>query len=303
MKAASTSCVNKLLDTSPTGNTTVWKLNPAMHIAVEFGHSKTVALLIHKGADVNAEGKDHNVLCTAVIASHLDVGALLSQEGADAEAEQTWTDNALELVCRYGRLGIMELLNEQGADVNTPSDALSDACSVGNLNIVKLLVDKGAHVYARLESACTNGHLNIAMFCPERGAEVNARGRGGNTSLQLASRYGHLDIVEYLLEKGADINAQGGLFGTALCTASHMGNLNIVKYLVQKGADINAPGGPFDNALQAAIIGKQYETAEFLQNHSDSLRYVNMPNIDHHRERHRHQRYNLVLDGQFNLDV
>ncbi|KAF5976485.1 ankyrin repeat [Fusarium coicis] len=298
------SCVNKLLGTNLTGDTTAWELNPAIHIAAEFGHLETVALLIHRGADVNAEGEDHNVLCTAIIAGHLDVVALLAQEGADLEAQQPWAGNALEVACRLGRLDVIELLIKHGAEVEPRSRVLSDACCGGNLNIVKLLVEEGADVNTGLESACINGQLDIVMFLLGKGADIDVR-RGGYTVLQHASRDGRLNIVEYLLEKGADVNAQGswettalhtassrgcldlvkhlvengadinapsGTYGTPLCVASRMGNLNIARYLVQKGADINAPGGDFGNALQAAVIKKHYETAEFLRNHSASLR-------------------------------
>ncbi|RKL38022.1 hypothetical protein BFJ72_g7484 [Fusarium proliferatum] len=307
-------CADKLLNASVTGHTTAWKLNPALHIASGLGYVETVALLIRKGADVNAKGKTHNVLCTAVLAGHLDVVALLAKRGAHLDAQQGRDGNALELACRCGRLDIIELLIEQGANVNTPSNALSHACFVGDFNVVKLLVDKGANIYTGFENACINGHLDVVMFLLERGAKINVRVRGSDTSLQLASKYGHLDIVEYLLEKGADVNAQGsqdstalysasifgnlnivkhlvekgadvnaqgGPFGTALCNASRRGDLNIVRYLVQKGADVNAPGGYFENALEGAIISKNYETAEFLQNHKASLRYVNMPNTNH----------------------
>ncbi|SCV59497.1 uncharacterized protein FFFS_14066 [Fusarium fujikuroi] len=296
--------------TAPPGSRFVmkelWKLNPAMHIAAEFGRLETVALLIHKGADVNAEEKDHNVLCTAVIAGHLDVVALLAQEGADLEAQRPWASNALQLACRSGRLDIMELLIKQGAEVNPQSSVLSDACLGHDLNIVKLLVDEGADVNTGLGMACINGQLDIVMFLLEKGAEIDVRTEG-DTGLQLASEYGHLDIVEYLLEKGADvnaqgrwdeaalyiatdrgnfnivthlvekganINAQGGMFDTALCNACWLGNFNIVRFLVHKGADINAPGGYYENALQAAIFSKKYNIAEFLQNHQTSLMYV-----------------------------
>ncbi|KAI1027707.1 hypothetical protein LB504_011728, partial [Fusarium proliferatum] len=306
------SCVNKLLDTSLTGDTAAWKLNPAIHIAAEFGHLETVTVLIHKGADVNAEGEDHNVLCTAIIAGHLDVVALLAQEGADLEAQQPGAGNALEVACRLGRLDVIELLIKHGADVKRQSRALSDACSDGNLKIVKLLVEEGADVNTGLGSACINGQLDIVMFLLGKGADIDVRA-GGYTVLQHASRGGRLDIVEYLLNKGADINAQGiydltalyiaceignfnivmhlvengadinapaGLFGTALCVASEMGNSRIVRYLVRKGADINAPGGTYENALQAAVIKKQYEIAEFLRNHKDNLRALSSSKIE-----------------------
>ncbi|SCV34431.1 uncharacterized protein FFB14_04898 [Fusarium fujikuroi] len=285
------SCVDKLLETSLTGNTTVWKLNPAMHIAAEFGRLETVALLIHKGADVNAEEKDHNVLCTAVIAGHLDVVALLAQEGADLEAQRPWASNALQLACRSGRLDIMELLIKQGAEVNPQSSLLVDegadvntglgmACINGQLDIVMFLLEKGAEIDVRTEGdtglqlASEYGHLDIVEYLLEKGADVNAQGRWDEAALYIATDRGNFNIVTHLVEKGANINAQGGMFGTALCNACWLGNFNIVRFLVHKGADINAPGGYYENALQAAIFSKKYNIAEFLQNHQTSLMYV-----------------------------
>ncbi|EXL73668.1 hypothetical protein FOPG_11125 [Fusarium oxysporum f. sp. conglutinans race 2 54008] len=254
-------CVKTLLEARATGDTTAWNLDPALHLASEFGHLETVALLVREGADVNAKGAKHNVLCTAIKAGHKDIISLLIKEGADVNAQQGPYSNALEVASGFGHLNIVELLIKEGADVNAQSEmgtALEAASESGHLNVVMHLVEKGAHVNAQapngtaLQAASTSGYLDIVIFLLEKGADINAR-RGRNYSaLQCASQFGHLDIAKYLLNNGADVNAQGGVYGTALCVASRSGYLNIVKYLVEKGADVNAQGGVYGTALCAA---------------------------------------------------
>ncbi|KAI7763521.1 hypothetical protein LZL87_010576 [Fusarium oxysporum] len=254
-------CVKTLLDARATGDTTARNLDPALHFASEFGHLETVALLIREGADVNAKGRTHNILCTTIKAGHEDIIALLIKEGADVNAQQGPYSNALELASKFGRLDIVELLIKEGADVNAQSEmgtALEAASESGHLYVVMHLVEKGADVNAQarngtaLQAASTSGYLDIVIFLLGKGADINARSGRSCSALQCASQFGHLDIAKYLLDKGADVNAQGGVYGTALCAASHSGYLNIVKYLVEKGADVNAQGGVYGTALCAA---------------------------------------------------
>ncbi|KAH7201033.1 hypothetical protein BKA60DRAFT_657893 [Fusarium oxysporum] len=273
-------CVKTLLEARATGDTTAWNLDPALYIASEFGHLETVALLVREGADVNAKGAKHNVLCTAIKAGHKDIIALLIKEGADVNAQQGPYSNALQVASESGHLDIIELLIKEGADVNAQArngTALQAASTSGYLDIVMHLVEKGADVNAQarngtaLQAASISGYLDIVIFLLEKGADVNAQGGVYGTALCAASLSGHSNIVKYLVEKGADVNAQGGVYGTALCAASHSGYLDIVKYLVEKGADENALAGRFGNAFDAAITLQQDTIVKFLQNHKTDL--------------------------------
>ncbi|RKL00715.1 hypothetical protein BFJ68_g12581 [Fusarium oxysporum] len=180
-------CVKTLLEARATGDTTAWNLDPALYIASEFGHLETVALLVREGADVNAKGAKHNVLCTAIKAGHKDIIALLIKEGSDVNAQQGPYSNALQVAIESGHLDIIELLIKEGADVNAQ-----------------------ARNGTALQAASTSGYLDIVIFLLEKGADVNAQGGVYGTALCAASRAGHLNIVKYLVEKGADVNAQGG---------------------------------------------------------------------------------------------
>ncbi|KAL9567351.1 hypothetical protein ACKAV7_008593 [Fusarium commune] len=208
-------CVKKLLDVRATSDTIEWRLDFALHVASEFGHLETVALLIREGAHVNAEGEINN-LCTAVEAGHTDVVALLIKEGADVNAQQGPYGNALEVASASGRMDIIEILIKQGANINAQS-FFSNA----------------------LYSASLCGHLNIVIFLLENGADVNAQGGYFGSALCAASRSGHLNIVTYLVGKGADVNAQGQWFGNALHVAMTFQEDAIVKFLRNHQVDLS----------------------------------------------------------------
>ncbi|TVY61731.1 putative ankyrin repeat protein L25 [Fusarium oxysporum f. sp. cubense] len=207
-------CVKKLLDARATGDTTAWRLGPALHIASKFGHLETVALLIREGANVNAAVERRNILYTAVKAGQMDIIALLIKEGADVNAQEGRYGNVLEVASRSGRMDIVELLIRQGADVNVHSTYTNALCT-----------------------ASYYGHLNIVMHLVEEGADVNAEVYY-DTPLCAASRSGHLNIVAYLVEKGADVNAPRGGFENALRAAITFQRDSVVKFLQNHKADL-----------------------------------------------------------------
>ncbi|KAF5591594.1 ankyrin repeat [Fusarium subglutinans] len=173
-------------------------LGHALLVAAEFGRSNVVELLIREGANVNTEGRMHNVLCTAVAAGHMDIIELLIKNGADVNAQQVVYGNALEVA----------------TDVKAQS-LFSNA----------------------LYSASYSGRLDIVEYLVENGANVNAQSIHG-TAVQAASRRGYLDIVRFLVKKGAGVNAPAGKFGNGLLLASHAGNFDLIQYLGDQGARV-----------------------------------------------------------------
>ncbi|ENH71250.1 Putative ankyrin repeat protein L25 [Fusarium oxysporum f. sp. cubense race 1] len=215
MELLSNELLFKRWNSSVTRDTTAWRLDPALHVASEFGHLEVAALLIREGADVNAEGEIHNVLCTAIKVGHTDIISLLIKEGADVNAQQGPYRNTFEVASRTGRLDIVELLIKPSADVNAHS-SYTDA----------------------LYSASFYGHLNLVMYLVEEGADVNAQGGYYGTALCVASCFGYLNIVTYLVEKGADVNAQGGCFENALQAALTRRRDTVVKFLQNHKANL-----------------------------------------------------------------
>src|SRR5208283_3075670 len=127
-----------------------------------------------------------NQLGLAAARGHFMQVKSLLDKGAPVDGKNTdgWT--ALMLASGNGRMDVMQLLIERGADINAKETgaevtSLMLASHQGQIEVVKLLLDKGAH--------------------------IDAHAKNGETALMGASFEGRAEVVELLLERGADINA------------------------------------------------------------------------------------------------
>lgn len=82
------------------------------------------------------------------------------------------------LAAKSGRLEIVQMMLEYGADVNLPS--------------------RKSDVWTALMSAAEGGNLEIVKLLVEIGANVNEIRDGGNCALMVAGRASHQDIFDYL---------------------------------------------------------------------------------------------------------
>ncbi|KAF8427603.1 ankyrin repeat-containing domain protein [Terfezia claveryi] len=183
--------------------------------------------------------------------------------------------NALYSACVGGKLGIIKVLLDQGADVNITGGgcgtALGAAAYRGSLEIVTLLLDQGADVNisggnygTALGAAAYSGSLEIVTLLLDQGADVNISGGDYGTALVAAALSGSLEIVTLLLDQGADVNISGGNYGTALGAAAYRGSLEIVTLLLDQGADVNITGGNYGTALGAAALRGSLEIVTLL---------------------------------------
>jgi ankyrin repeat protein/spore coat protein CotH len=210
--------------------------------AVLFDQAETAELLIRKGADVNAKGRDGGTpLHGAAFLGQTETAELLIQNGADVNAKnhkgETPSDaagtdwEATEFVATFllkieidkhkvetGRAEVIELLQQHGATAKTEGggDELCRAVKSGDLQAVKIQVKNGVDVNARdsefgvtaLSWAALQGHTKIAEFLIERGTDVNAKNQDGATALHSAAFLGRAEIAKLLIQKGADVNAK-----------------------------------------------------------------------------------------------
>lgn len=187
-------------------------------VAARTGHRDVAALLLDKGADVNAREATHNqtALMWAFSRKHLDVARLLVERGADIRARTDLGFSPLMFAARTGDVDAVRLLLDRGADLRETS---SDGSSV-------LLV------------AVVRGHVPLATFLLERGADPNAK-VPGYTPLHWAagvweSQTTHEYVTqmpqpaEWLDEWSAMIGLQGER------------KTEMIKALVAHGADVNA---------------------------------------------------------------
>ena len=98
-------------------------------------------------------------LVNAAQEGHADVVALLVAKGADIDARLSDGYNPLTLACRGDHWDVAKVLIENGADVNVATGngytALIFAAGAGNLEIVERLIKNGADVHARTSVGST----------------------------------------------------------------------------------------------------------------------------------------------------
>jgi hypothetical protein len=115
-----------------------------------------------------------------------------------------------------GRVGIVELLLEWGADLNTTT-------SFG---------DTAVHL------AASRGHEEVVSLLLNSGADVNRRNASGETALLNASLWGHVAVVRLLLRsmRGRGLNERDTNGLTALYWACFHGLADVVRALLLAGA-------------------------------------------------------------------
>jgi ankyrin repeat protein len=216
---------------------------------------------------------------------------LLLQRGANP-CWQSRCDGiaALHLAANYGHIEKCKLLleassgralNIAAADGRTP---LWLAANRGHLGVVQLLQQHGAdltalvdsetllHCVARSEStAC----LPVLEYLLSAGLEVNAVQKEGITALGLAAYLGNLELVQVLLERGADPNIVDKIEGYTILhrlteqSSPSSNSLPELECLLNSGrVDVNAISG-FANmtALHFAVVHKRTEVVQLLLEH------------------------------------
>lgn len=181
---------------------------------------------------------------------------LFETKARDVNEKNSRGLSLLSLAARSGKIAIVQLLLDNGADVNVRiggrcGSALAVAAHERKKAIVQLLLDNSADVNAKLSgsygsalaAAAYGGDEAIVQLLLDNGADVNAQlsGSYGSALAAAGGQYGRDEtIVQLLLDNGADVNARlGGPYGSALTVAAHTCNDGIVRCLLENGADIN----------------------------------------------------------------
>ena len=219
----------------------------ALQDAAERNDVAFLAALLDAGADVSAAagGNGRTALHAAVSSGCLDAAALLLERGAAVDAVDDSGNTPLHLAAaRHGQpsaVALAHLLIEAGANVEavnadfekTPLLVALSQIEDSSTDFVEALLDAGANVNAAdranqsaLHHAAIYGHPAAVQLLLERGAAVNAADDPGRTALHLTVfEVGGLErpnadaVAAALLDAGADPDASDNGGYTALNNA------------------------------------------------------------------------------------
>jgi len=219
--------VMRLLSLHPDPNVLDEKgVTPLYYVAVR-GYEKLAAILLEKGAEVNAQGGHYgNALQAACFRGHEKVVAILLEKGAEVNAQGGDYGNAIQAACLEGHKTTIRLLIKWGANplasIHGDWSPLEAAAKRGDLSVVELLL-QGAH-----NTISTNTHdiPNILDF-PESPGNANETTADAKRlmsihghALLLATSNGHMDVSRSILGANRDLEMRCQLCVSSLLASS-----------------------------------------------------------------------------------
>lgn len=209
---------------------------------------------------------------------------MLLEAGADIHDPAGWP---LQTAAAQGHRDLVLEFLERGADVNAFTDspnfaagtALQGACEAGRLDIVELLFQYGADPDLGggdegppIIAATKHAEAEIMRLLVEKGAELNIRG-GWDDSTPLTNAAGcmYKAEVEALLHAGADINLTDKEGDTALTVACMQDDDETVRVLLDHGADMLHANEFGKTALQIALDKEATDCLQILVERTGAL--------------------------------
>ena len=222
------------------------------------GGSAIVALLLAKGADVNARDRfGFSALNLAAWAGDVEIMRLLLGKGADANVADGIGRSSLIAAALSHSPGAVQLLLQNGADVHAAT-SLPPGAATRTTNNIKNGPPNNSKVTA-LHNAAAYGPVESVRYLLKAGAKVNARDSRNLSPLffALATETPSIDIVRTLIGAGADVNVPDSSGDTPLDWAEKFGYPEIIAELKKAGAKQGvkyaAPKRPTGERPQPAI--------------------------------------------------
>jgi ankyrin repeat protein len=233
---------------------------PAVYSAISYGHLEVVKLVLQAAAvltplDIEGDGALHIAIQHAPVLKYL----LLNISTLDVNVRNPIS--MMTPIFRAANMGFcdsVKVLLDHNADPDLRNDkglnALHTAVVNGRLDVVRLLVQRGADVNAlntvvppaspRAHNAvfwavCNNMQTAMLQLLLELGADVRhstapAPGEpGGDTALHAVATNNNVRMAELLLAAGADVGAQVAYGANCIHGAAREGSSEVLALLLQ----------------------------------------------------------------------
>ncbi|KAJ6571507.1 hypothetical protein B0H19DRAFT_1231288 [Mycena capillaripes] len=269
-----------------------------LRMACRKGHKEMVQILLDHGALVNApDEKVGEVFCrtedTEILQMLLQNGAV-TDDGLRHGLAEALKDGTLEIVRHLLNSVPIDQAGRIAGKVMRATSKLRESQHETNdrrAAIIDLLIDNGLDVDGMgtaLHVAARNANHEFVELLLDRGADVNnipEWGFGNTTALQKAVSFKNprwdqsvilwdcarrIKTVRILVDRGANIDADGGEYGTALQLAAQCGRAEIIEILLENGASIDADPINIGTALRLALDKGDHNVIEILRKHGAS---------------------------------
>jgi len=222
-----------------------------LHWAARGGSVSMLALLVDKGAEVNAVDRGGSApLHSLASAGNTEGLRLLLDRGAEVNLASAQGETALHLAAVAGRVEAVRLLIARKADIERANSygrtpLVLAAREMGGIDVIRVLLDAGAKVDApdkygdtALSLAAWRGSADVVDLLLDRRASVPSGTPGAVFVLDNAVSKGLPRLFHLMVEKGADLTRDLDHGRTLMHSAAEGGSVAIVETLARRGFDI-----------------------------------------------------------------
>lgn len=238
--------------------------NQALHLATSNQYYKTVAQLLQRKANVNAQDKLGNTpLIIAIRHDDPKMVNLLLSYHADPAIKNKKHNSAFDLAKINNQKNMTRIFAQH--KIKLPENNQNYAQI--NINTFQKSIDKSGSLYKNwplLNIASLLGETEIVRQLINQGMDINAVDPDGYSALHRAASKGQNDIIKKILSSGAKVNIKNRLGETPLYLAAQAGHVKTLKLLVNAGADTSLLTQNKKSALLAAITGQHKSSALLL---------------------------------------
>ncbi|RMZ82971.1 hypothetical protein DV737_g1835, partial [Chaetothyriales sp. CBS 132003] len=212
-----------------------------------------VQVFLTYGGNANLATSDGNTLLDIAVSktSPRSLVKLLLNYGADANGKSNRGETPLFVAIQAGRVDLMQLLLDHGANPNLPGPKHPLWPSTYQAKALQLLLSRGADFKkcpGILELATSLNNIESVTTLIKVGVDVNAKKDGVYTPLCSAIRDNRTELVSLLLAAGADPNEPASEYPAFKCVTHR--RTHLLSQLVVAGADLHTPKGIIETAIQ-----------------------------------------------------